>query len=150
MNDKQFYMKKIFLFLLVAGAIGAAIGYRMWNKPHQDMNAAKAEIAIDAAALFAEFDANEDAANAKYLSKGAGGADKVIALTGTVKNVATEGSTVVYIEAGGENEISAELNASVNPAPRTDFKTGEKVNLKCTCTGKNMFTLEMKNCVEIK
>ncbi len=144
-------MKKILLFLLVAGAIGGIIGYRMWNKPHQDMASAKAEIAVDAAALFAEFDQNEDAANAKYLSKGANGEDRVIALTGTVKNVETAGSTVVYLEAGSEeNEISAELNAEAKPAPRTDFKPGEKVNLKCTCSGKNMFTLEMKNCIEIK
>ena len=144
-------MKKVLLFLLVAGIVGGLIGYKMWNKPHQDMASAKAEIAIAAGALFGEFDQNEEAANAKYLSKGANGEDKVIALTGTVKNVETAGSTVVYLEAGGtENEISAELNADAKPAPRTDFKAGEQVTFKCTCTGKNMFTLEMKNCVEVK
>ena len=141
-------MKKILLFLLIAGGVGGFIGYRMWNKPHQDIASAKAEIAIDATALFNEFDQNEAAANAKYLTKGANGEDKVIALTGTVKNMETAESTVVYLEAGSpENEISAELN---HDAQHKDFKLGEKVSLKCTCAGKNMFTLELKNCVEIK
>lgn len=137
-------MKKILLFLGLAALIGGFIGYRMWNKPHQNMAAAKTDVTIDAVALFGEFEANEAAANGKYL-------DKIIALSGIVKNVATEGSTVVYLEAGSvDNEVSAELDGEAKPASRTDFKPGEKASFKCTCVGKNMFTLELKRCVEIR
>ncbi len=133
-------MKKILLALLVLGAIGGFVGYKMWNKPHTDMAKAATDVTTDAIAIFQEFEANEDAANAKYL-------DKIIAISGTVKEAKTEGSTVVYLNAGSdEAEISAELEAS----ERKDWAAGSPAKLKCTCTGKNMFTLELKRCVELK
>ncbi len=139
-------MKKVLIFLLVAGLVGGYTGYRMWNKPHQDIAAAKAEMAVEATALFAEFEKDEAAANAKYLTKGANGEDRVIALTGTVKSVEAAATTVVYLDAGGDNEVSAEMGSGTT----CTLKAGDKASLKGTCTGKNLFTLEMKNCVEVK
>jgi tRNA_anti-like len=130
-------MKKILIFCAIAAAIAGFVGYKMWNKPQQDIAKAKTDVSIDAAALFVEFDANEDAANAKYL-------DKIVAVTGIIKNIETAESTVIYLEAGAaDNEISAEMQPDV----KTVLKTGDKVSLKGTLAGKNMFTLEIKRCI---
>lgn len=75
--------KKILYFMLAAALIGGAVGYALWNKPHQDIGAAKADIAIDAIALYNEYNTDENAANAKYL-------DKVVAITGKVKEAAKD------------------------------------------------------------
>ena len=35
-------MKKVILAVLALALVGAGVGYYLWNKPHQDMAAAKA------------------------------------------------------------------------------------------------------------
>jgi UDP-N-acetylmuramyl pentapeptide synthase len=69
-------MKKLVLFGIVALVIGLGVAYYLWNKPHRDIAAEDAAFALTADELFDAFEADETAANAKYL-------DKVVAVTGS-------------------------------------------------------------------
>ena len=135
-------MKKILFGLLALLLIGAGAGYYMWNKPHQNMATAKTDVTIDAAALFKEYNANENACNTKYL-------DKVIAVSGKVKEVTNdEGSVKVSLETGNEFGVRCELSTTTAHA-RTTFSPGETVTFKGTCSGLN-FDVQLFNCVETR
>jgi hypothetical protein len=135
-------MKQILLILAALLLVGGGVGYYMWNKPHQDMATAKTDVVIDAAALFTEYNADENACNAKYL-------DKVIAVSGKVKEVTNdEGSVKVSLDTGGDFGVRCELSSTA-PHVRTEFTPGERVTFKGTCSGLN-FDVQLSNCVEVR
>lgn len=136
-------MKRILYFLLALACFGAAIGYYLWNKPHQNMQAAKTDVTVDAAALFNEFTANEEAAKAKYF-------DKTIAVSGKVKESTKmdDGTAKVILDTGGDFGVLCELDP-LSQHPRTDFPVGETVVFKGLCNGLN-FDVQLTRCVEVK
>jgi long-subunit fatty acid transport protein len=137
-------MKKATYLLLAAAVVAAAVGYRLWNKPHQDMAAAKADLTVDAVALYTAFDTDEAAANAQYL-------DKVIALSGKVKETVKDGDGAVKVslESGSDmGVVACELSPFATHA-RTDFPVGETVTFKGKCTGLNLDVVFVE-CVEAK
>ena len=136
-------MKRIIYFLLALACFGGAVGYYLWNKPHENMQAAKADMAMDAAALFNEYNADEAAANAKYL-------DKTIAVSGKVKEAtkADDGTVKVNLDTGSDFGVLCELDP-LSQHPRTDFTVGETVTFKGNCTGLN-FDVQLTRCVEVK
>lgn len=136
-------MKRILYFLLALACIGGAVGYYLWNKPHENMQTAKADMAIDAAALFNEYSADETAANTKYL-------DKTIAVSGKVKETtkSDDGTVKVSLDTGSDFGVLCELDP-LSQHPRTEFATGETVTFKGNCTGLN-FDVQLTRCVEVK
>ncbi|MEO6759836.1 MAG: hypothetical protein ABIO24_10320 [Saprospiraceae bacterium] len=135
-------MKKALLFLLLIGVAGVAIGYYQWNKPKENMSTSKAEETVDAGQLLTEYNANEDAANAKYLGK-------TIAVSGKVKETTQEDGTVkVMLETGQDFGVYCTLD-SLAQHPRTDFPAGETVTLKGKCDGLNL-DVQLSRCVEVK
>ncbi len=135
-------MKKILLALLAIGLIGAAIGYYQWNKPKEDMAASKAEASITAPALLTEYNADENAANAKYLGK-------TIAVSGEVKETTTEDGTIkVMLNTGQDFGVYCTLD-SLAKHPRTTFPVGENITLKGKCDGLNL-DVQLSRCVEVK
>ncbi|MCE7922351.1 MAG: hypothetical protein DYG98_04790 [Haliscomenobacteraceae bacterium CHB4] len=136
-------MKRILYFLLAIACLSGAIGYYLWNKPHENMQTAKADMTIDATALFNEFNTDEAAANAKYL-------DKTIAVAGKVKETtkADDGTVKVSLDTGSDFGVLCELDPLSQHA-RTDFAAGETVTLKGICTGLN-FDVQLTRCVETK
>jgi hypothetical protein len=136
-------MKRIIYILLALACAGGAVGYYLWNKPHENMQSAKADMAIDAAALFNEFNTDENAANTKYL-------DKTVAVSGTVKesNKTEDGTVKVSLDTGSDFGVLCELDPLSQHA-RTDFAAGEKVVFKGICTGLN-FDVQLTRCVEVR
>jgi hypothetical protein len=137
-----FSMKKILLLIVALVVIGGAVGYFMWNKPHENMEKAKVDMAIDAARLFNDYNADENACNAKYL-------DKVIVVSGKVKESSKDaGSVKISLETGKDFGVVCTLDETVSH-PRTDFPVGETVKLKGRCSGLNL-DVQMDHCVEVK
>ena len=67
------------LILLVLVVVGGIVAYRMWNKPNRSVADEKG-IEITAAQLVQEYQADENAANTKFL-------DKAIEVSGVVGSV---------------------------------------------------------------
>lgn len=136
--------RTILYVLLAAVLIGAVVGYKMWNKPHQDLASAKTDVAVDATALYNEYNTDENAANAKYL-------DKVVAITGKVKEASKDpdGAVKVSLDAGSEMGVVACELSPFAKHPRTDFQPGEQVTFKGKCTGLNLDVVFVE-CVEAK
>lgn len=134
-------MKKVLFALLIIGIVGVAVGYYQWNKPKENMTTSKAEATIGAAQLLTEYNANEEAANAKYLGK-------TIAVSGQVKETTREDGTVkVMLETGQDFGVYCTLD-SLAPQPRTDFPAGETITLKGKCDGLNL-DVQLSRCVEV-
>ena len=56
-------LKRILQFGLIAVLIGSAVGYYMWNKPHEAIG--KPDVFITASELATEFDTDENEAMKK-------------------------------------------------------------------------------------
>lgn len=138
-------MKKLLYLVLAAVVIGGAVGYYLWNKPHENMASAKAEATTDAAAIFAEFEKDEASANTKYLGK-------TVAVTGKVKEASTgaDGTTKVNLEAGPEASFGVACTLDpLSKHARTTFAAGETITLKGKCIGLNL-DVQLDRCVEVK
>lgn len=136
-------MRKILLFLVAAGLVGAAYAYYLWNKPHEDMGAAKATATLTAAQLMSEYTADETAANGKYLGQ-------TIAVSGKVKEATDEGGILkVMLDADDENFGVYCVLDSAFQHPRRVFPVGESVTLKGKCDGINL-DVQLSRCVEQK
>jgi hypothetical protein len=114
---------------VVAICSGAYVAYRMWNKPHAD--AAEMEgIKVSAAELVGAYEADEAAANTKYLSK-------VVEVNGTVSEVNIQDSltfvNLTYPEAMmGGVQVTVDQR-SVEDAKK--LKEGDQATFKGFCNG---------------
>lgn len=124
-------MKKYILYgVILVAVVGAVVAYRMYNKPFANMEKAEADATIDAQALYADFEADEAAANTKYLGK-------VVEVSGTVKEVKKDEAGKISIILDSGNELAAivcELD-ELTQHPKTDFAAGEQIKVKGNCTG---------------
>jgi hypothetical protein len=136
-------LKKILAAALLLSVIGAGVAYYLWNKPHEDIAGASPAYTVEAAALFAEFEANEQAANEKYLGK-------LIAVTGPVRESTTadDGSIRVVLETGAMFGVSCGLDPLSTHA-RKEFPAGETLTIKGNCTGFNL-DVQLERCVEVQ
>ena len=123
-------MKKLIGIGLLLALLGVGVGYFMYNKPHQNMEKAEADMTLESTTLFSAFESNEAEANEKYL-------DKIIKISGTVKEVNTdeEGNISLTLESGNELfGVICQMD-NLTKQEKTDFKIGEPVTLKGICTG---------------
>ncbi|MCB9333526.1 MAG: hypothetical protein H6574_20900 [Lewinellaceae bacterium] len=136
-------LKKILLFLVVAGVLGAGIGYYMFNKKVPSMASEKSEVAIDAAQLYQEFETDEAAASAKYVGK-------IVAVSGAVLESSTleDGTPKVLLDTGSDFGVSCEFDPNTKHA-KTTFAPGEKLTLKGECAGINL-DVQLARCVVVE
>ena len=123
-------MKRLLGIGLLLALLGLGVGYFMYNKPHQNMDKAKVDVALEASELFTAFETNEAEANEKYL-------DKIIKVSGTVKEVSTDdkGNISVTLESGSEMfGVICQMDDLTEHA-KTNFEPGEQVTFKGVCTG---------------
>lgn len=136
-------MKKVVIGILVACIVGGFIAYKIFNKPHRDIDAESVIATITADALFAEFESDEAAANASYL-------DQVIEVSGTIDEVTedAEGNTVVILTA--ETAMMGGVSATIDPSVSEFSATpGVEITLKGRCTGMLMDVV-LTNCFPVK
>jgi tRNA_anti-like len=137
-------MKKILLTFLVLAAVGAGVGYYLWNKPVESMAKQAADLGIPATQLYQAFSADEAAANAQY-------AGKIVAVTGTVaeaRNV--DGTLKVSLYAGSPDAlILCEFDPNTQHKRQT-FANGESLAIKGECAGRDLDgAVQIARCVEV-
>lgn len=111
--------------IIIAGvlAIGAIIGffaYSEYQRGHEEMTDLKADFSIATTEILSEYQADNAAANQKYLGK-------IVRISGTVSSVKAleDGGTNVVLKEGGNCAFLAEVK----------LQEGQEVNIQGECTG---------------
>jgi hypothetical protein len=125
--------KKMILGFTLITIAGAGYGFYLYKKKPADIRKETALFEISAAALVAEFNADETIANQKYT-------DKVIAVTGKVTEVKMDaaGQATVFLDSG---DPLASVNCSFyaeETAVASRLRQGTFIVIKGKCTGKLM------------
>lgn len=123
-------MKKVILFICILAVVAGFFGYFKYNQPHTETAGSVADYVITPSDLLQAYEADEDAANKKYL-------DKIIQVEGVVKayNFVDSGGSLT-LETGSEmSAIICEFESGNNISK---IKIGETVKIKGICTGKLM------------
>lgn len=122
---------KIGIITVVAGiVIAGSVGFYMFNMPHRDVQSAKADFSLISSEIVAEYLANKDAANEKYLA--ADGDSKILEITGQVAKISEDfdGNKVVLIKNDGDK---VGVSATFTPETNTNaakIKIGQNVTIK--------------------
>lgn len=115
----------IFLSILAILITGGFVGYRIYTKPHRNVEHTKS-LAVAAIKLVTAYEANEPVANSQYL-------DKVLEVEGEIIEIVKnqKGETVIVLKG---TELGT-VRCTVEGTHPTGIVTGEKVVLKGICTG---------------
>lgn len=118
-------IKKLLLAIAVLAIIGAIIVYKMWTKPHKDVEASKA-INVNATALVEAYEKDEAGANTLYL-------DKVLQVTGVVESVKTnqDGGAVITLKGSTMGVVQGTIEKAGGALPQA----GSSITIKGICTG---------------
>ncbi len=122
-------MRKSFKIVLTLGVIilitGSIIAYRIFNKPHRDVNQEQG-VQLSAQNLYNAFRTNEAEANKLYL-------DKAIQLKGEVAEITTnqDGKKVVNFKTSDPLFV---INCTFKTDPG-ELKPGQNITFKGICTG---------------
>lgn len=120
-------MRKVILFILMLGIIGAGVGYYMYNKPVASLEKKKPDVEVSASKLIEDYEADETAANTTYLGK-------VVQVSGKIADItAEEGKKKVQLETS--NPISMIICELEDGTSAEQLKTGDEVIIKGLCTG---------------
>jgi len=117
--------KKIISAILVLALAGAATGYFIWNKPHQDVESATA-VKTTATELYKSFTTDSVTAKKNFVQR-------VLEVSGTVSAVSKnqQNQTVVLIKTGTDG---ASVNCTME-AEAAAFSVGSTVIIKGICDG---------------
>ena len=120
-------IKKIIIGILVLGIIGAFIAYKMYNKPHVNVEEASADISITADKILNDFSSDENSANLKYL-------DKIIEVKGVISEINIE-KGIITIETNDDFgsvicHLSEEASRKIS-----GLQEGQIIVVKGICTG---------------
>ena len=130
-------LKKILIAVLLLVLVGVATGIYLWNKPHKKVESASG-IAITADALSKEYNANEQAANAKYLNK----AIEVTGVVGEVDNNQDGGVMIVL----STNDPMSGIQCAMRDKGVTGTK-GQTLTIKGFCSGNGLTGVSLTDCV---
>ncbi len=117
--------KYIYLSLAVLIAIAISIGYRAWNKPHENIKEAVA-IKTNAIALYNSLSNDNADAKSNYINK-------VVLVSGKVKQVSEnqQKQQVIFLQT---NVNDGSVNCTMEEKIK-NIKVGDSIFLKGICTG---------------
>jgi RecJ-like exonuclease len=123
-------MKRIILLaVLLIAAVAAWYGYREYTRTNKDLINTKPDFSFSATELIAAFEKDTASANRQYV-------DKIIAVTGNVKSIDTNGNPVVIALGEGTEMSSVQCSMdSTHAEAYRGVKEGDQLNLKGICTG---------------
>ena len=136
---------RLIILILAAGVLVAgAVGFYLYNKPHPDLQRQEADYSLSAAELFAAFEADEQAATAKYV--GSGNKEIILEVSGMaqdVKETENGGMTLSLKEPGEMSGVNCEfLEAS-------EVAEGEQITVRGVCTGM-LLDVVLSRCTRVE
>lgn len=122
---KKKFSKYIFLTLVILAVIIAAIGFEIWNSPHQNIKDAVA-LKANAIALYQSLANDSSYSKSMYVNK-------IVAVTGEVKQVMEnqQKQQVILLDTGVKGSaVNCTMEQNIN-----SVKEGETITLKGICIG---------------
>ena len=121
-------MKRIILALLLIILLASAwYGYHLYTGKVKSLTVVKSDVSVTAAELVQAFKTDSSGANRKYLGK-------IILLTGTIKTVEPESSTIVFGNMDSDWSVRCSMDSAYVNLVAT-FKPGDSLQIKGNCTG---------------
>jgi len=122
-------MKKLIIVGLVV-AIVVAIGVYLYvfHKPARTAASEEATFSVTTSNLLSEFEADENAANAKYL-------EKVIKVSGVVSSVTENDAAIIVYLAEPESTSGVSCSFLKSDLDKSKIAVGDKVFIKGICAG---------------
>jgi len=135
--------RNILIFLVLVVILGGWIGYKIYNKPHQDLTRMKPDYALTSAALLQEFEANEETAQNKFLNK-------IIRIEGNLSEIQQiDQKLILIIDTGNPlSNIQCEMDPRYTKSEKV-FTAGQKVTVQGICAGKLM-DIVLSQVVEVQ
>lgn len=129
-------LKKILIIASVVALIGVCTGMYLWYKPHPKVEDAQG-VVIDAKALALEYQADEKAADAKYLNK-------AIEVSGTIMEIEKnqDGGTMVVLQT---HDPAAGVQCTMREKG-LNISKGHIV-IKGFCSGNGITGISLTDCV---
>ena len=123
-------IKKFWPFFILILIVAIIFAYKSYNKPHKEADSTQPDVIMTPVELMAAYDADETAANIKYL-------DKLIQLKGKVKqiNQLTTGASLT-LDAG--QEMAAVICEFQEGDALKGVQEDQEITLNGFCTGKLM------------
>lgn len=136
--------KRTILWLGVLLLLLAAAGWawHLYNKPHLSAAGETADVTINADTLYHQYQADEHAADQKYMGK-------VLSVSGRLTEIQHSGNSEIWIlstqPGGGGINCQLFAGTKVDPEP----KPGDAVTVKGRCTG-FLMDVNLADCVPDK
>ncbi|MBE7172147.1 MAG: hypothetical protein INR73_16285 [Williamsia sp.] len=130
------------LLLVIIGIF--AYAYREYNRKPADLNDVQAEASVQASALVALYEKDEEKANKLYLGK-------AIDVSGTIAEINNQKDTSVNVLLGGKDDMHR-VSCLLNPNQLDEIKkvkAGDPISLRGICTG-YLMDVELNRCVIVK
>lgn len=132
--------KSILLIVLIIIIVGGIVGYTMWNKEPEKIEDVDVA-AINIEELTNAYEADETAANEKYLNK-------ALKVTGIVSGTETNQDGKLLIILTGDNTTS-EVQCTMRDV-EDKAEEGANITVKGFCSGSNMFGVLLTDCVIVE
>ena len=137
--------KKTLLFVLpILAFIAIGVGLYLYNKPLESLEDATAAESLEASALLQAYEADEQAANTRFLGK-------TIQVSGKVLDVSTsdQGGVSVSLDAGGLlGGVLCTMDAA-HAETVASWTAGREVSLKGECVG-FLSEVQLARCVPVQ
>lgn len=123
--NRKKIIKWILVSILLVAITGGIVAYQMYNKPHRNVAAAKAET-ITAVIIATAYEANEKNADSVYLNK-------ILEVSGEVTDILKnqKGETVIALKGTDMSGVSCTMEGTVP----TSVNKGLVITVKGICTG---------------
>ena len=136
-------MSRIVLYVgLAIVLIGVIVGVYFYTLGQKDLTNVKPEYTLPARELYADFEADENAANTKYL-------DKVLEVSGNVSHVEMNTDSTMNVMLMGKADLGGVQCAFINVVDPSVMKinSGDSVVIRGICSGMLMDVVQLNNCV---
>jgi len=121
-------MKKIIVLIAILIGGAGAFGYYYYNKHRSGVSGLTPVSIADAKDLYAEYSADENTANAKYLGK-------VVEVFGIVQSIETDDRGTMSVTLNSGNELGSVNCQFEKQDEMPDIKNGSPVMVKGFCSG---------------
>ena len=133
---------KFLLYTIVAIALlGAIAWFAFLNVPKASSQGKTADFKLPATELYQAFETDEEASNAKYISK-------IIDVSGIIEDISTDeqGAAVVLLAGGDFGGVLCTLEKSQSEKIKAK-KLGDNITIKGVCTGMLMEVVVNKGVI---